>query len=56
VAVNDLLMKGGFGYREFSMGENTRYGRLQRECLMDYIAGHPDVTALPAMGRLNYRG
>jgi 2',3'-cyclic-nucleotide 2'-phosphodiesterase (5'-nucleotidase family) len=55
IAVNDLLMKGGFGYSEFSKGDNITYGKLQRENLMDYMAGHADVTAPPSMGRLNYK-
>ena len=54
IAINDLLLTGAFGYKEFKEGKNIEYHKLQRDTLLDYIMKNPVVKELPQAGRLNF--
>jgi len=54
IAINDLLLTGAFGYKEFKEGKNIEYHKLQRDMLLDYIIKNPVVKEVPQAGRLNF--
>jgi 5'-nucleotidase / UDP-sugar diphosphatase len=54
VAINDLLYKGGFGYKEFTNGQNAEFGKLQRDHLADYIKNTSLLNIPLTAGRLNF--
>ncbi len=54
VAVNDLLMTGGFGYEEFAQGRNAKYGKLQRDNLVNYVKKTPHSSTPPSVNRINF--